>query len=123
VVGLDMTAHWSPTVSSYLGRVTKDGIIAAVREAVGVEAAERIADKKTDAMAEAAEQLLAGTVWLPAVMRTPASESVPDAETTGVAQRWPQTAPIPSPPNNLELKKIDRALPARGRTIFSTTLR
>jgi ParB family chromosome partitioning protein len=82
VVSLDMTAHWSPTVRSYLGRVTKEGIIAAVREAVGVEAAERIADMKKDAMAEAAEQLLAGTGWLPAVMRTPASESVRDAETS-----------------------------------------
>jgi ParB family transcriptional regulator, chromosome partitioning protein len=62
--------------------VTKDGIVSAVREAVGVKAAERIADMKKGAMAEAAEQLLAGTGWLPAVMRTPASESVRDAETS-----------------------------------------
>jgi len=82
VVGLDMTAHWSPTVRSYLGRVSKDGILSAVREAVGAEPAERIAGMKKDAMAEAAEQLLAGTGWLPAVMRTPASESVPDSEKT-----------------------------------------
>ncbi len=72
VVGLDMTTHWSPTVRSYFGRVTKDGIISAVREAVGVEAAERIASMKKDAMAEAAEQLLAGTGWLPGVMAGPA---------------------------------------------------
>lgn len=81
VVDLDMTEHWSPTVRSYFGRVTNDGIVSAVREAVGVEAAERIADMKKDAMAEAAEQLLAGTGWLPSVMRIPASESGPDAET------------------------------------------
>jgi ParB family chromosome partitioning protein len=80
VVGLDMAAHWSPTVRSYLGRVNKDGIVSAVREAAGAEPAERIAGMKKDAMAEAAEQLLAGTAWLPAVMRTPASVSVPDAE-------------------------------------------
>ena len=37
---------------------------------LGDEAAERIADKKKVEMAEAAEQLLAGTGWLPPVLRT-----------------------------------------------------
>lgn len=69
-VALDMTAHWTPTVRSYLGRVTKARIIAAVREALGDEAAERIADKKKVDMAEAAERLLAGTGWLPPLLRT-----------------------------------------------------
>ncbi len=69
-VTLDMTAHWTPTVRSYFGRITKAHILAAVREALGDEAAERIADKKKVEMAEAAEQLLAGTGWLPPVLRT-----------------------------------------------------
>ncbi|MBB3871278.1 ParB/RepB/Spo0J family partition protein [Brevundimonas mediterranea] len=69
-VALDMTAHWTPTVRAYLGRVTKAHILAAVREAVSEAAAERIAGLKKTEMAEAAEQLLAGTGWLPAVMRT-----------------------------------------------------
>jgi ParB family chromosome partitioning protein len=69
-VTLDMTAHWTPTVRSYFGRITKTHILAAVREALGDEAAERIADKKKVEMAEAAEQLLAGTGWLPPVLRT-----------------------------------------------------
>ncbi len=69
-VTLDMTAHWTPNVRAYLGRVTKAHIIAAVREALGNEAAERIADMKRPAMAETAEQLLAGTGWLPSVLRT-----------------------------------------------------
>ena len=69
-VALDMTAHWTPTVRTYLGRVTKAHILAAVREAVSEAAAERIAGLKKTEMAEAAEQLLAGTGWLPAVMRT-----------------------------------------------------
>jgi ParB family chromosome partitioning protein len=81
VVGLDMTAHWSPTVRSYFGRVTKDGIMSAVREAVGAEAAERIAGMKKEAMAVTAEQLLAETGWLPEVMRTRA-ERTPGAETS-----------------------------------------
>ena len=69
-VALDMTAHWTPTVRAYLGRVTKAQILAAVREALGDEAAERIADKKKQEMAEKAEQLLAGTGWLPPLLRT-----------------------------------------------------
>ena len=40
-------------------------------EAVSDEAAERMADMKKQDMAEAAEQLLVGTGWLPALMRTP----------------------------------------------------
>lgn len=79
-VGLDMTKHWSPAARSYFARVTKDGIISAVREAAGVEAAERIASMKKDAMAEAAEHLLAGTGWLPTVMRTSIAGSMLDIE-------------------------------------------
>lgn len=70
---LDMTAHWRPTTRTYFGRVTKSHILDAVREAVSIEAAGRIADMKKQAMAEAAEQLLAATDWLPALLRTPRS--------------------------------------------------
>ncbi|MFG1359025.1 ParB/RepB/Spo0J family partition protein [Xanthobacter pseudotagetidis] len=69
-VSLDMTAHWTPTARTYFGRVTKAHILAAVRDALGDEAAEQIADKKKVEMAEAAEQLLAGTGWLPPALRT-----------------------------------------------------
>lgn len=68
-VALDMTAHWTPTVRAYLGRVTKAHILDAVREALGDEAADQIADKKKPEMAEAAEKLLAGTGWLPPILR------------------------------------------------------
>jgi ParB family chromosome partitioning protein len=70
-VSLDMTAHWRPTARTYLGRVTKTHILAAVREGASEEAAIRMGDMKKQAMAEAAEQLLAATGWLPALMRTP----------------------------------------------------
>nr|WP_095088925.1 ParB/RepB/Spo0J family partition protein [Mesorhizobium sophorae] len=70
-VNLDMTAHWTPTARTYLGRITKAHILDAVREAASEEAAERLSDLKKQPMAEAAEQLLAGTGWLPAVLRTP----------------------------------------------------
>jgi len=69
-LALDMTVHWTPTVGTYLGRVTKAHILATVREALGDEAADRIAGLKKQAMAETAEQLLAGTGWLPTLLRT-----------------------------------------------------
>jgi ParB family chromosome partitioning protein len=68
--GLDMTGTWAPTVAGYLGRVTKARIAEAVREAVSDEAAEQIGGARKPEMAEAAEQLLAGTGWLPALLRT-----------------------------------------------------
>ncbi|KZD22809.1 ParB/RepB/Spo0J family partition protein [Tardiphaga robiniae] len=76
-VSLDMAAHWAPTVQTYLGRVTKTHILAAVREAVSNEAADRIADMKKQDMAEAAEQSLVGTGWLPVLMRTPRATQEP----------------------------------------------
>lgn len=78
-LALDMTAHWAPTERTYLGRVTKAYILAAVREAVSDEAAARIAGMKKQPMAEAAEQLLAGTGWLPVLLRTERAEWL-DAE-------------------------------------------
>ncbi|MDQ0507235.1 ParB/RepB/Spo0J family partition protein [Xanthobacter agilis] len=77
---LDMTAHWTPTGQTYLGRVTKAHILAAVREAVSDEAAERIAGLKKPEMAQAAEQLLAGTGWLPTVLRTARPAAEPEAD-------------------------------------------
>lgn len=70
-VSLDMTGYWRPTVRTYFGRITKARILEAVREGVSDEAADRMADMKKPDMAEAAEQLLAATDWLPTLMRTP----------------------------------------------------
>jgi ParB family chromosome partitioning protein len=70
-VDLDMTGYWTPTVASYLGRVTKAKIGEAVREAVSDEAAERIGGMKKPDMASKAEALLAGKGWLPSLLRAP----------------------------------------------------
>ena len=72
-VDLDMTGYWTPTVTSYLGRVTKARITEAVREAVSDEAAERIGGLKKPDMASEAEALLAGKGWLPSLLRGPVS--------------------------------------------------
>ncbi|MFT3968274.1 MAG: ParB/RepB/Spo0J family partition protein [Sphingobium sp.] len=78
-VDLDMTRHWTPTARSYFGRVTKAQIGMAVCEAVSKEAADRIAPLKKVNMAGEAEQLVAGTGWLPALLRTEASSAEPEA--------------------------------------------
>jgi ParB family chromosome partitioning protein len=72
-VGLDMTAYWQPTAASYFGRVSKERIVQAVREAVSDQAAQNTASMKKQAMAEAAETALAGKGWLPAVLATSAA--------------------------------------------------
>lgn len=92
-VALDMTAHWMPTVRAYLGRVTKANIVAAVREALGNEAAERIADMKKQAMAQTAEQLLAGTGWLPPVLRTARPAWLGDEQSEALPNEADETAP------------------------------
>lgn len=74
-LALDMAKDWTPTVDSYLGRVTKAHILEAVAEGVSEDAARHIADKKKLEMAEAAEQRLAGSGWLPAALRTPKAEA------------------------------------------------
>ena len=87
-LALDMAKDWTPTVDSYLGRVTKAHIVEAVSEGVSEDVARRIADMKKPDRAQAAEQLLAGTGWLPAVLRTPqpAAERSATGEADAVEQ-------------------------------------
>ena len=75
LTGLDMAEHWTPTVDTYLGRVTKAQILDAVREAKGEASAQLIEPLKKSDMAREAERLLAGTGWLPPVLR-PGSHGV-----------------------------------------------
>jgi ParB family chromosome partitioning protein len=78
-LGLDMAAHWQPTPANYLGRVSKQHILAAVGEAVSKDAADNIAGLKKAALAEAAATRLKDRGWLPAILRTPATP-MPQAE-------------------------------------------
>ncbi|HEX4183197.1 MAG TPA: hypothetical protein VHY34_08055 [Caulobacteraceae bacterium] len=86
-VNLDMNDYWSPTADSYLGRVTKARIAEAVSEGVSPEAAARIEGLKKPEMATTAEALLAGTRWLPALLRTPGLAREPEADVTPVSQQ------------------------------------
>ncbi len=73
-VSLNMAAYWQPTVDSYLGRVTKAHIALAVEESVSDETAQRITGLKKQPMAKAAEELMAGTGWLPLLLRARADD-------------------------------------------------
>ncbi len=85
-VNFDMAAAgWTPTVDSYLGRVTKARILDAVREAKGDKAADRIAHLKKPEMAKAAERLLDGAGWLPEPLRTVGHEQDDSGEAPRVA--------------------------------------
>jgi ParB family transcriptional regulator, chromosome partitioning protein len=70
-VNLDMAQWWKPTAASYLGRVSKARTLDAVREGVSPEAAENLAKLKKDALVALAEERLAGTRWLPMILRMP----------------------------------------------------
>lgn len=69
-IALDMAACWQPTAAGYFSRITKEQIVEAVREGVSEQAAQGIDHLKKSEMAAAAEKLLAGTGWLPDVLRT-----------------------------------------------------
>ena len=70
-LNLDMAQWWQPTGASYLGRVPKVRILEAVTEGVSREAAENLAKLKKAALVVQAEDRLAGTQWLPAILRSP----------------------------------------------------
>ncbi len=71
-VSLDIAATgWTPTVDNFFGRVTKARILEAVGEAKGEAQAKVIEQLKKGDMAREAEQMLAGSGWLPEPLRTP----------------------------------------------------
>jgi ParB family transcriptional regulator, chromosome partitioning protein len=75
-LGLDMTQWWQPTAQSYFRHVPKARILEAVIDAVTPEAAANLTKLKKDALAAEAEQRLANTGWLPAILRTPVAPVV-----------------------------------------------
>ena len=88
-IGLDMAAHWTPTVENYLGRITKTRILEAVREAKGDAAAQLIDHLKKPEMAREAERLLAGTGCLPEPLRLAEPEVPGDAGGAEVKESLP----------------------------------
>ncbi len=99
-VSLDIAATgWTPTVDNFFGRVTKARIVEAVREAKGEAQAKLIEQLKKGDMAREAEQLLAGSSWLPEPLRTPsrvAHRSKPTNVTVDIDPIIAETAAIES---------------------------
>ena len=99
-VSLDIAATgWTPTVDNFFGRVTKARILEAIREAKGEAQAKLIEQLKKGDMAREAEQLLAGSDWLPEPLRTPgrvAHQSEPTNVTVDIDPIIAETAAIES---------------------------
>jgi len=70
---LDMRKWWTVTAANYFGAVPKARILGVVTEGVSAEAAAGLEKLKKAALAEAAERQLAGTGWLPRVLRIEAA--------------------------------------------------
>jgi ParB family transcriptional regulator, chromosome partitioning protein len=66
-----MTQWWQPTARSYFRHVPKASILETVKEAVTPEASDNLVKLKKDALAAEAEKRLAGTGWLPEMLRVP----------------------------------------------------
>jgi ParB family chromosome partitioning protein len=77
---LNMTDWWTPTVETYFGRVTKAQIARAVTEA---GAGPFNTEGKKAEVAAAAARLVAGTGWLPAMLRSPPADNA-DAANSGL---------------------------------------
>ena len=68
-LGLNMADFFETTAETYLGSVSKAQIVAAVTEAKGAEAAAPLEKMKKSEAAAAAETLLQGSRWVPALIR------------------------------------------------------
>lgn len=64
-----MCSWWTVTAKSYLAHVSKARILEVLREALAPEVAATMAMLKKAPLAEAAERRLAGTGWLPSLLR------------------------------------------------------
>ena len=80
-LSLDMANYWQPTKRGYFGRVSKALALNAVREGASPQAAQNLESFKKDALADAAETRLAGSRWLPPVLR-PAAVAQVDVDTS-----------------------------------------
>jgi ParB family chromosome partitioning protein len=67
---LDMAAYWQPTAAAYLSRVSKQQALEAVTEGHSKEAAANITGLKKAELVKEAEKRLAGSGWLPPILRT-----------------------------------------------------
>lgn len=73
-LNFDMTEHFTPTAENYLGKVSKPLIVEALKEAgklTGKADIDALLAMKKGALATEAEKRLAGSGWVPSLIRTP----------------------------------------------------
>ena len=88
----DMAQHFDATVDNYLGRsVSKDVIVKALSEAGKAEDKAKLNAMKTRDLAKEAQARLAGSGWVPALIRTPTAKPVAAA-----AKKAKSVKPAPS---------------------------
>lgn len=94
-VSLDMkTVGWDSTAENYFGRISKEQIIEAVREAAPTKVA-LIDHLKKPVMAKEAERLVKDTDWLPPLLRSSYAIKPADIEAT---QAFPSDTPTNDAP-------------------------
>jgi len=71
VTDFNMATHWSPEVDNFAGRIHADLLAQAITEAKGKDAAATLVGLKKDERAALGAKLLAGTGWLPKLLRGP----------------------------------------------------
>lgn len=98
----DMSAHFTPTAGNYLGRVSKELIVDAIKEGGKLngeaDKAALLGMKKSDLAAEA-EKRLAGTGWVPKTIRAPKPKkpAQPKAEAKAEAKAKPAAKATKAP--------------------------
>jgi ParB family chromosome partitioning protein len=77
-VGLDMAAHWQPSITGFYGRLSKAQLLAIVTEAKAPMAVSISTVKKAEAARYVAEAMVS-TQWLPTPLRAPEPAAGQDA--------------------------------------------
>ena len=93
---LDMAAWWHPTADTYLGAVPKALAMEAVAEACGKDAAATLAPLKSAAVVAEAAKKLAGTGWLPKILRGPGYALAKPGTASGAAPKKPHATKKPA---------------------------
>ncbi|MCH6484282.1 ParB/RepB/Spo0J family partition protein [Pseudoxanthomonas sp. LH2527] len=71
ITDFNMAQHWSPEVDNFAGRIHADLLAQGVTEAKGKDQAATLSGLKKDERAALGAKLLAGTGWLPKLLRGP----------------------------------------------------
>lgn len=71
-IGFDMADHFTATAANYTGRASKKLVVQALTEAGKAKDADTLLTLKKNVLADTAAERLAGTGWVPELIRTPA---------------------------------------------------